>query len=96
MTDTTDPKPMPLVHSVQVLRYDEQGQPWPVATIHQDAAGKIAFAGDASKAYAPLLNATRKAGVKIAHQSLNEALKETRSLRDDLAVAAETESPSSL
>lgn len=88
-----DLKPMPLVNSVQVLRYDAQGQPWPVATIHIDAAGKIAFIGDASKAYAPLLNAARKAGIRLAQQSINQAMQETRSLRDDLGPPAQEPNP---
>ena len=77
MTDSSlELKPMPIVHTVQVLGYDEQGQPWPLATIHIDLAGKIAFHGAAGKAYAPLLAATKKASVRIAHETVNAHLRE--------------------
>jgi hypothetical protein len=77
MPDSTiELKPMPIVHTVQVLGYDEQGQPWPLATIHIDLAGKIAFHGNAGKAYSPLLSATKKASVRIAHEAVNAHLRE--------------------
>lgn len=70
---TPDLKPMPLVSTVQVLRYNAEGQPWPVATIHIDAANKVALTGDAFKAYAPLLTAAKKAASRLAHQGIAEA-----------------------
>lgn len=87
MSDT-DSKPIPLVAAVQVLRYRPNAQtqvlePWPVATIEIDQAGRIAFRGDASKAYEPLLRATRKAGTKLAEQSMAEALAERAELQAD-------------
>lgn len=83
-----DSKPIPLVAAVQVLRYRPNLQthvlePWPVATIEMDQAGRIAFRGDASKAYEPLLRATRKAGVKLAEQSMAEALAESAELKTE-------------
>lgn len=75
-TSSLELKPMPIVHTVQVLGYDEQGQPWPLATIHIDLAGKIAFHGEHAKAYAPLLTATKKASVRIAHDAVNAHLRE--------------------
>lgn len=80
--DTPTTKQIPLVSTVQVLRYDTDGQPWPVATIHIDAAGKVSLSGDASTSYAPLLTATKKAGMRLAHQNITEALQEARKLKE--------------
>lgn len=90
---TPDLKPMPLVSTVQVLRYDAEGQPWPVATIHIDAANKVAFTGDASKAYAPLLTAAKKAASRLAHQGIAEALQEARGLRKEAPAIPLTSEP---
>jgi len=86
---TEDLKPMPPVALVQVMRYRLNAQtqvlePWPVASIRIDAAGRIEFIGDASKAYEPLLRAARKAGAKLALQSFAEAMSEARLLKDNL------------
>lgn len=81
--ETPTTKQIPIVSCVQVLRYDEDGQPWPVATIHIDAAGKVSLSGDTSKSYAPLLTATKKAAVRLAHQSITEALQEARKLKEE-------------
>ena len=82
-------KPIPLVAAVQVLRYRPNSdtgilEPWPVATIEIDMAGRMAFRGDAGKAYEPLLRATQKAGVKLAHQGVAEALQEARELQKEV------------
>ena len=81
-------KPVPLVAAVQVLRYRPNHQtsvlePWPVATCEIDQAGRIHFRGDAGKAYEPLLRATKKSGALLAHQSIAEALSETRELKEE-------------
>ncbi len=81
-------KPVPLVAAVQVLRYRPNPQtgvlePWPVATCEIDQANRIAFRGDAAKAYEPLLRATKKSGALLAHQSIAEALSETRQLQEE-------------
>ncbi len=83
-----DLKPMPPAWAAQVLRYRPNAQtgepePWPVATIHCDQAGRIVFKGDAGKAYEPLLQAARKAGVKLVDQSLAAAMAEARQLREE-------------
>jgi hypothetical protein len=88
MSESTETKPMPPAAAVQVLRYRPNAQtgvlePWPVATIEIDQAGKIVFRGDAGKAYEPLLRAARKAGMRLADQSIREALLEARSLKTD-------------
>jgi hypothetical protein len=77
----TELKPMPLVTTVQVLRYDAQGAPWPVATTHIDAAGKVSLIGDAAKSYEWLLRATKKAAARIAHQSVVDAMREASALK---------------
>lgn len=76
-------KPVPLSQGVLVVRFDDQGQPWPVATIHIDQAGKIAFTGDSGKAYAALLNATKKCASRLATQGVKEALRESHNLRNN-------------
>lgn len=81
-------KPVPLVAAVQVLRYRPNPttgvlEPWPVATCEIDQAGRIAFRGDAGKAYEPLIRATKKSGQLLAHQSIAEALSETRELKEE-------------
>jgi len=81
-------KPIPLVAAVQVLRYrpnPETGvlEPWPVATCEIDQAGRIAFRGDAGKAYEPLLRATKKSAVVLASQSISDALNEARELKEE-------------
>jgi len=89
MRDSIELEAMPPVALVQVMRFRPNAQtqvlePWPVASIHIDAAGRIQFIGDASKAYEPLLRATHKAATKLARQSLQEALSEAHTLRDNL------------
>lgn len=78
-------KPMPPVAAVQVMRWrknERTGEmdPWPVATVQIDAAGKITFIGDAGKAYEALLRACRKAAAKLVDQSMREAMEEARQL----------------
>jgi hypothetical protein len=85
---TLELKTMPLAAAVQVVRWRENAEtgvsePWPVATIDFDMAGKITFKGDASKAYEPLLRATQRAASKLAHQSVLEAVKEAQQIRED-------------
>lgn len=75
---------IPIAARVIVLRFDGRGEPWPVASIEIDAAGKRVFAGDAGKAYEPLVAAARKCGARLMDQGLREALLERAGLRDDL------------
>lgn len=89
-----DSKPIPLAAVVQVMRYRPNpdtgiSEPWPVATIEIDMAGRIAFRGDAGKAYEPLLRATQKAGIKLAEQGVAEALREARELQEEVNASAE-------
>ncbi len=75
--------------AVQVMRYRPNAdtgisEPWPVATIEIDMAGRIAFRGDAGNAYEPLLRAARKAGAKLAEQNIAEALQEARELKEEV------------
>jgi hypothetical protein len=84
-----DSKPIPLAAAVQVMRYRPNAdtgisEPWPVATIEIDMAGRIAFRGDAGNAYEPLLRAARKAGAKLAEQNIAEALQEARELKEEV------------
>lgn len=84
-------KPMPPAAVVQVIRYrknphSEDLEPWPVATIHIDLAGKIEFRGDAGQAFDPLLNATRRAATRIAHQGVREAIEEAKQLKEEAAL----------
>lgn len=86
--DSIELKPVPLAAAVQVLRYrpnPDTGvlEPWPVATCEIDQAGRIAFRGDAGKAYEPLLRATKKSAALLAHQTIAEALSETRELKKE-------------
>lgn len=81
-------KPMPPFATVQVVRWrpnQETGvsEPWPVATVEIDQAGKIVFRGDAAKSYEPLLRATKRAAVKLAEQSIHEAVAEAKTLKED-------------
>lgn len=78
----TTEKPIPLVATVQVLRWrpnpsTQVPEPWPVATIEIDAAGRIGFSGDAGVAYEPLLRATQKAASRLAQQTVMETLQTT-------------------
>lgn len=87
MSDSTSP-PIPLTAAVQVLRFRPNPttqvlKPWPVATIEIGLAGQITFRGDAAKAYEPLLRACRKAGMKLADQSIRQALLEARELKKE-------------
>lgn len=77
-------KALPVVARVVVLMFDRGGEPWPVTSVDMDAAGRVDLRGDASKGYGPLLTATRKCGMRLASQSVREALRECAGLRDDL------------
>lgn len=77
-------KALPVVARVVVLMFDRGGEPWPVTSVDIDAAGRVDLRGDASKAYATLLTATRKCGMRLASQSVREALRECAGWRDDL------------
>lgn len=86
--DSIELKPVPIVAAVQMLRYrpnPETGvpEPWPVATCEIDRAGRIAFRGDAGTAYEPLLRATKKSGSLLAHQTIAQALSETREPKEE-------------
>jgi len=50
------------------------GAPWPVATVEFVEGGAVRLKGSATQAYAALLQATKKAAVSIALQSMKEAL----------------------
>lgn len=81
-------KPMPVIAAVQVLRYQpnpETGvlEPWPVATCEIDAAGRIAFRGDAGKAFEPLLRATKKSATLLASLGVAQALQEAQELKEE-------------
>jgi hypothetical protein len=81
-------KPMPPAAVVQVIRYRKNPhtddlEPWPVATIHIDLAGKIEFRGDAGRAFEPLLAAARRAALRIAHQGVIEAIEEAKKLKEE-------------
>jgi len=81
-------KPMPLASAVQVVKWRANSttgamEPWPVATIEIDIAGKVTFKGDASKAYETLLRATRKAASRLVDQSIREAMHEAQQLKAD-------------
>lgn len=77
-----DHKPIPLVATVQILRWrhtSTTSEPWPVATVEIDQAGRIAFRGDAGAAYEPLLRATQKTASRLAQQTVIETLQQTTS-----------------
>lgn len=77
-------KRMPLHSRVIVLRFDDRGEPWPVAAVDIDQAGRRVFAGDAGRAYEALVAAARKCGARLMDQSLREALLEREGLKEDL------------
>lgn len=72
----------PITHGVQVVEFNDKGEPWPIATIYIDAASRVQFSAEpgrptmiaASKAYGPLLTAAKKASVVIAKQNMLDAL----------------------
>lgn len=87
-SDNIQLKPVPVIAAVQVLRYKPNAdtgvlEPWPVATCEIDAAGRIAFRGDAGKAFEPLLRATKKSAALLASQSITEALQEAQKLKEE-------------
>jgi hypothetical protein len=81
-------KDMPPAAAVQVLRWKKnersgEMEPWPVATITIDVAGRIVFNGDASKAYETLLRATKKCAARLVDQTMREAAAEAQQLKAD-------------
>jgi hypothetical protein len=64
---------MPVQWQVVVTEM-RSGAPWPVATVQVLEGGACRLIGSAAQCYAPLLNATKKAAVSIALQTLKEAL----------------------
>lgn len=85
--ETPTSKPIRLVTTVRVINYHPDGEPWPVVTVHTDAAGQVMLTGDASKGYAPLLTAAKKAASRLANQSIKEALQEARTLKEEMITA---------
>lgn len=59
---------------VQVIKYDESGDPWPIATIDINEKGKAKFAGNAIDSYDALLFATKLTGMRGACQEINQQI----------------------
>lgn len=64
---------MPVQWQVVVTEM-RSGAPWPVATVQFLEGGACRLIGSAAHCYAPLLQATKKAAVSMALQSMREAL----------------------
>ena len=67
------------------------GAPWPVATVQFLEGGACCLIGSAAQSYAALLQATKKAAITIALQSMKEALQSD--LHPSPALSPETASP---
>ena len=57
---------------VQVIKYDESGDPWPIATIDINEKGNAKFTGNAVDSYDALLFATKQTGMRKALQEINQ------------------------
>jgi hypothetical protein len=63
---------------VQVIRYDDYGELWPIATIDIDKKGNAKFIGSAIESYDALLFATKQTAMRKAQEEIDEALDTTR------------------
>jgi hypothetical protein len=63
---------------VQVIKYDESGDAWPIATIDIDKKGNSKFTGSAIESYNALLIATKQTAMRKAQEEIKQALDTTR------------------
>jgi len=59
---------------VQVIKYNESGDAWPIATIDIDKKGNAKLAGSAIESYDALLIATKQTAMRKAQEEMKQAL----------------------
>jgi hypothetical protein len=59
---------------VQVIKYDESGDPWPIATIQIDKKGNAKLIGSAIESYDALLIAAKQTAMRKAQEEIDQAL----------------------
>jgi hypothetical protein len=63
---------------VQVIKYDDYGELWPIATIDIDKKGNSKFIGSAIDSYEALIIATKQTAMRKAQEEIDQALDTTR------------------
>lgn len=79
MSEPIELKEMPLEFTVQVIRHRPNKdtkvlEPWPVATVTIDLAGRVVLAGQAGHAFAPLQQAFEKVITTLAQQTTTQMI----------------------
>ena len=59
---------------VQVIKYDQSGDQWPIATIDIDKKGNAKFTGSAINSYDALLIAAKQTAMRKAQEEIKQAL----------------------